>query len=247
MGLNLWSVLKKASGSVGKKGPKSLVDEFYYPQFGTGRIYEEIGRSTCRRSGTEIHTSAASRSPSGTTASAITEGRRRGAGRACRRCGRRTVVESVPLTRSSTCSIRRRRARCSRPRAGLRWRAQVYLFLTLDKEQVTPDNWIYFPNKDIPFGRTSEMKNFSKDMCPEGKTSFFIEFFTFEGDEIWNMSKEQLLDLVMPYFEKWGFFTRDEIRGRRYLMKRPHVYPVYDTSYKGNVDDPRTWLDASRT
>ena len=78
----------------------------------------------------------------------------------------------------------------------LRWRAQVYLFLTLNKEQVTKDNWIYFPEKDIPFGRTSEMKNFSKDMCPEGKTSFFIEFFAFEGDEIWNMSKEQLLDYL---------------------------------------------------
>jgi len=124
----------------------------------------------------------------------------------------------------------------------LRWRSQVYLFLTLDKDQVTPDNWIYFPQKDIPFGRTSEMKNFSKDMCPDGKTSFFIEFFAFDTDELWTMDKEQLLDLVMPYFEKWGFFTRDEIR-QSYLWKRSHVYPVYDTSYKGNVETIRAYLD----
>jgi protoporphyrinogen oxidase len=87
------------------------------------------------------------------------------------------------------------------------------------------------------------MKNFSKDMCPEGTTSFFIEFFAFEGDEIWTMPKEQLLELVMPYFEKWGFFTRDEIR-QSYLMKRSHVYPVYDTSYKANVEKIRDYLDS---
>jgi len=54
-GLNLWSVLQKAIGLGGKKGPKSLVDEFYYPQFGTGRIYEAIGARLVEK-GTEIHT-----------------------------------------------------------------------------------------------------------------------------------------------------------------------------------------------
>jgi protoporphyrinogen oxidase len=33
---------RSALGGKRGKGPKSLVDEFYYPQFGTGRIYEEI-------------------------------------------------------------------------------------------------------------------------------------------------------------------------------------------------------------
>ncbi|MCB9878570.1 MAG: hypothetical protein H6835_13315 [Planctomycetes bacterium] len=126
--------------------------------------------------------------------------------------------------------------------AGLKWRAQVYLFLTLDKESVTKDNWIYFPNKDIPFGRTSEMKNFSADMCPPGKTSFFVEFFAFESDAIWSMDKDQVLDLVMPYFEQWGFFTRAEVR-QAYLWKRPCVYPVYDMDYDKRLSTVREYLD----
>ena len=87
------------------------------------------------------------------------------------------------------------------------------------------------------------MKNFSKDMCPEGTTSFFIEFFTFEDDDIWTMPKEQLLEMVMPYFEKWGFFNKEDIR-QSYLMKRSHVYPVYDTTYKANVEKIRDYLDS---
>ena len=239
-GLNLWSVLKNAIGLGGKKGPKSLVDEFYYPQFGTGRIYEEIAKHLVA-SGTQI-----------TTNSEPT---------AVRHDGKRVLevdiktangietikpqhlVESVPLTAFLELLDPQPPAEVMQAANNLRWRNQVYLFLTLNKEQVTKDNWIYFPQKDIPFGRTSEMKNFSKDMCPEGTTSFFIEFFAFEGDEIWTMPKEQLLELVMPYFEKWGFFTRDEIR-QSYLMKRSHVYPVYDTSYKANVEKIRDYLDS---
>lgn len=242
-GLNLWSVLKNAIGlggsGKGKSGPKSLVDVFYYPQFGTGRIYEEIGKHLVE-SGTEIHvnsepvavrhdgkriTEVDIKTPDGIET-----------------IKPKNVVESVPLTAWLDLLDPKPPADVLQAAKNLRWRNQVYLFLTLNKEQVTADNWIYFPQKDIPFGRTSEMKNFSKDMCPEGTTSFFIEFFAFEGDDIWTMPKEQLLEMVMPYFEKWGFFTKDEIR-QSYLMKRSHVYPVYDTTYKANVEKIREYLD----
>jgi protoporphyrinogen oxidase len=238
-GLNLWSVFKNAIGLGGKKGPKSLVDEFYYPQFGTGRIYQEIG-AHLQKNGTAIHcqsepvkvrhdgtriTSVDVKTPQGVVT--VTP---------------QQVVESVPITRFLELLDPPPPPAVREAASQLKWRAQVYLFLTLNKDKVTDDNWIYFPSKDIPFGRTSEMKNFSKDMCPPGKTSFFVEFFTFEGDAIWSMTKEQVLDLVMPYFEKWGFFTRAEVR-QAYLWKRPHVYPVYDSHYKERLDVIRGWLD----
>jgi len=238
-GLNLWSVLKKAIGLGSTKGPKSLVDEFYYPQFGTGRIYEEIGRHLAE-SGSQFQTES--------KPIAVRHNGRRvtevdiETPRGVLTVKPRHVVESVPLTLFLQLLDPKPPKPVLDAAASLRWRSQIYLFLTLDKEQVTPDNWIYFPQKDIPFGRTSEMKNFSKDMCPEGKTSFFIEFFAFETDAIWKMSKEQLLDMVMPYFEQWEFFTRDEIR-QAYLWKRSHVYPIYDTTYKGNVETIRDYLD----
>lgn len=125
---------------------------------------------------------------------------------------------------------------------GLRWRSQVYLFLTLDKASISNDNWIYFPSKKVPFGRISETKNFSTEMSPPDKTSIFIEFFVWEGDELWNASKKELLDLAMPHFEEMGFFTREEIR-QVYLLKRKDVYPVYDMGYPQCLDVIKTYLD----
>lgn len=41
-GLNLLSVMKKALFLGKRSSPRSLIDEFYYPKFGTGCIYEKI-------------------------------------------------------------------------------------------------------------------------------------------------------------------------------------------------------------
>lgn len=238
-GLNLLSVLRNAIGFGSKKGPKSLVDEFYYPQFGTGRIYEAIG-DRLRSKGTDIHTESR-------PVRVAHDGKRITEVDIETPAGIQTVrpehvVESVPITAFLELLDPKPPQAILDAAASLRWRNQVYLFLTLNKEQVTQDNWIYFPQKDIPFGRTSEMKNFSKDMCPEGTTSFFVEFFAFETDKIWSMQKEEVLEMVLPFFEKWDFFKREDIR-QCYLWKRSHVYPIYDTSYKDNVESIRGYLD----
>lgn len=239
-GLNLWSVFKNALGIGGKKGPKSLVDQFYYPQFGTGRIYEEIGKHL-RETGNAIHC--------GSEPVAVRHDGKRITAVDVRMADGTVVthrpqhlVESVPLTRFLQLLDPLPPAPVLEAASGLRWRAQIYLFLTLNRETVTPDNWIYFPTKEIPFGRTSEMKNFSADMCPKGKTSFFIEFFAFETDAIWSMTKEQVFELVMPYFEQWGFFGKKDVIGV-HLMKRPCVYPVYDLEYDERLGKVRQWLD----
>lgn len=240
-GLNLLSVLKNALFISKDKGtPKSLVDEFYYPQFGTGLIYRRIAERL-EETGSKVHIKS---EPT-----------------AIRHDGKRilevdlkvdgemvtvkpsNLVESIPINHFLKLLDPAPPAEVMQAVDSLRWRNQVYLFLTLDKESVTKDNWIYFPNKEIPFGRVSEMKNFSKDMSPAGKTSLFIEFFAFETDDVWKMTKEELLDLVLPYFEEFGFFTRREVRNA-YLLKRRYVYPVYDMTYPDNLDRIKAYLDS---
>ena len=239
-GLNLFSVLKNALGLGGKKGPKSLVDEFYYPQFGTGRIYQAIDERL-RKNGTRIDTNSepVQIRHDGTK---ITEVDVRYADGSVKTIQPGHVVESVPITRFLELLEPKPPKEVLDAAKGLKWRNQVYLFVTLDKDSVTKDNWIYFPNKEIPFGRTSEMKNFSPDMCPKGKTSFFVEFFAFEEDAVWTMTKEQVMELVLPYFEKWGFFTKKDVR-ETYLIKRSCVYPVYDMGYDERLSVVRGWLD----
>jgi protoporphyrinogen oxidase len=116
------------------------------------------------------------------------------------------------------------------------------LFITLNKPLVTNNQWIYFPDQEIPFGRISEMKNFSKKMSPKSKTSLFIEFFCWEGDEIWNMRKDELFNMTLDWLERLQFVNREEVINV-YHIKQKNVYPVYDLSYQKNLNIIKNYLN----
>lgn len=116
----------------------------------------------------------------------------------------------------------------------LKWRSQVQLFITLNKNKITDNQWIYFPDKKIPFARISEMKNFSPFMAPKDKTSILVEFFTSHNSKIWNMKKEDLLKLSLPHFENYKLFSKKDIRNV-YSWKIKYAYPLYDLKYLNNI------------
>jgi protoporphyrinogen oxidase len=126
--------------------------------------------------------------------------------------------------------------------ANLRFRSQVYLFLIIDKPRVSPDQWVYFPDKEIPFGRISEMKNFSPRMSPVDKTSLFIEFFCWEDDEIWRASKDELLEMAVGWLDRLGFVKRREVLECHFHRERS-VYPVYDLAYREHLTVVMEYLD----
>lgn len=237
-GLNLFSVFKN-SLFIKNNNPKSLVDQFYYPQFGTGLIYEKITQKL-EQMGNELYTDSYPirihhSNYKIVEVEAIIKG--------CKQTIRpKHLVESIPITKFLSLLNPSPPKLVIEAANSLRWRSQIYLFITLDKAQVTKDNWIYFPNKEIPFGRISEMKNFSKDMSPTDKTSLFVEFFVFEDDNMWLMSEEKVFEMAMPYFEKFGFFHRHEVR-KYYLLKRKHVYPIYDMYYQKHLEVIKEYLD----
>lgn len=153
------------------------------------------------------------------------------------------IIESVPLTEFITLLDPLPPQQILDLKEKLRHRSQVYVFLTLNKTSITSDQWIYFPSKDIPFARVSEMKNFSAEMAPEGKTSLFIEFFCFEGDKTWAMSDTSLTALTIHYFERLNFFTKQDVRNS-YVIRKRNVYPIYDLEYKTHLSQIKKYLDS---
>ncbi|MDD4627975.1 MAG: FAD-dependent oxidoreductase [Candidatus Peribacteraceae bacterium] len=222
-----------------KRSAKSLVDSFYYPAKGSGLIYETMRAHVEQRGGTvatDTHpvkyicegnrvVSVDIEGPQGITTVSPS-----------------SVVSSVPLMESVRLFGNHAPAEVREAAKNLRFRAQVYLFLTVAREHMAPDNWIYFPNKDIPFGRISEMKNFSTSMCPPGKTSLFIEFFCFEGDEIWTATAERLLALAAEWLERLKLLKREEILSYHHL-REPNAYPLYDLTYRQHTATILSWMD----
>ena len=244
-GLNLRSILMNAVKRVGKKstkgGPKSLVDVFYYPQFGTGLIYDTIekklrddGYSILKNSEPlKIHhhgryiSHLEIKNSDGTISTIEAD----------------NIVESVPVVHFLDLLDPPPPSNVLKARDALRYRSQVYVFLTLDRETVTDDQWIYFPSKNIPIGRMSEMKNFSKEMSPAGKTSLFVEYFCFEGDDLWNMDDDALVAKTIEELVKTGFIEGSEVR-KGYVIRKKDVYPVYDLEYQKHLKVIMDYIDS---
>jgi len=238
-GLNLLSAVKNAF--LKKKntdGPKTLVDTFYYPRYGTGTIYNKIAERVIKNGSIiKIGSYPTKISHENNKISEI-ELDIKGKKHVIKPS---KVVSSIPITELIKIMSPKPPVEVIDAVNNLKWRDQVYLFITLNKDLVAKDNWIYFPNTEIPFGRIAEMKNFSSEMCPKDKTSLFVEYFVDEGDKIWNMSKEELSTLTINHLEKLGLCKKEEVRNC-YAFKIKNVYPVYDLNYTKNLQIIKEYL-----
>jgi protoporphyrinogen oxidase len=222
-----------------RNGPKTLVDTFYYPQFGAGLVYETIADKITQAGSTLLfnHMPTKVRHEGGRiTAVEVTNGTETFTHHP------EYLVSSIPITMFLSQLDPAPPREVLDAASALSWRGQVYLFITLDRPSITNDNWIYIPDRDIPMGRLSEMRNFSKDMAPEGKTSMFVEYFVNQGDAVWNMSEDDLFELTMRDVERLKLFSRREVR-KYYQIKRPYVYPVYDLAYPEHLKIIKAYLD----
>jgi len=119
--------------------------------------------------------------------------------------------------------------------AGLRFRDLVIVFLMLDREQVTPDHWIYFASEDVFFGRMHEPKNWSADMAPPDKTSLVVEIFCFEGEPVWLEPDDAIARRVAERLEKLGMIRQSEMTAAR-VIRLKNAYPLYCGDYRERLD-----------
>lgn len=236
-GLSLKEVIKKLLLS-NKKGPKTMVDQFYYPVKGAGMIYsrmkEEIekdGRFTFLMKSKPVTIERSKNKIEKVYLENNSEPVKPG-----------SLISSIPIT--DFIKLLKPEVPDEVKYAGdeLKYRAHTSLFITVDKNSILKDQWIYFPDREIPFGRITEPKNFSSYMSPEGKSSLFIEFFCWPEDRIWKVEKDELFNECMQWVEKFNFIKREEVIDY-YIHREKYAYPVYDMNYRKNSEIIKNFLN----
>ena len=107
-----------------------------------------------------------------------------------------------------------------------------------------PDNWIYIHATDVKVGRIQNFGSWSPYLVKDGRTCLGLEYFVFEGDEMWNMPDDELIELATTELAMLGLVAGPRSR-RGYVVRMPKAYPYYDYAYKDNVATIRTWLEAN--
>ena len=82
------------------------------------------------------------------------------------------------------------------------------------RENLFPDNWIYVHDPNVHVGRIQNYGNWSSAMVPEpGKSCLGLEYFCFEGDDLWSRTDPELVALGTEELSTLGFIGRG-CRGR---------------------------------
>ncbi len=118
---------------------------------------------------------------------------------------------------------------------GLRHKGIVFAYIKLDREQLTPDHWIYIPEEHIAIHRISEFTNFSSHVAPEGKTLVCAEITATKGDRIWTMDDADVLELARDDLVTLGLLDEDEVLPGGWVRRVDYAYPIYDLTYRGHV------------
>ena len=93
---------------------------------------------------------------------------------------------------------------------------------------------LYVPDTKLLFHRLSFPKAFGEKCVPPGGSSIMAEITSNEGDGIWEMSDEALIERVVGEVESIGFVDPKSIVYRR-VARFKYGYPVYDLEYRRNV------------
>ena len=122
-----------------------------------------------------------------------------------------------------------------RSASALTYRAMIFCFVEIDKPGVSDDHWTYFPDERIIFNRTSEMRNFSPDAVPEGKTSLTLEITCDIGDELWTAPEDEIFERsVQGLLDTELIEDRSQVTGH-FFRRLSHAYPTYDVDFEARI------------
>ena len=123
----------------------------------------------------------------------------------------------------------------------LRYRDLVLVALMTSEREPFPDNWIYLHDPGTKAGRVQNYGIWSEGMVQPGTTCLGVEYFCFEGDEIWNMTDEQAVELAKGELARVGLIDPTKVTdGVKVLV--PKAYPMYDEAYEEAVETIREYL-----
>ncbi len=237
--LSLLGALLNALRPRGATRITSLIEEFQYPRLGPGMMWEKAAERV-RAQGSQLWLEApvrrVERDESGVVAVEVErEGR-------LVRLPARHLVSSMPLAELATMLDPPPPEEVLQAAKGLRFRDFLTVALVVPAERAFPDNWIYVHDK-VRLGRIQNFGAWSPALVKDGWTCLGLEYFVFEGDDLWTMADADLVALGKAELEQIGLMAPAEVQAG-YVVRMPKAYPVYDEGYDERVALIRRFLES---
>ncbi len=220
----------------------SLIEEFWYPKFGPGQLWEEVAKDIEYMGGRIIKNCTVLKLNK--TADKIDY-------IVCETGGKKVKVEgdiyisSMPL-KDLVCGITGDVPENKLVYAAdnLPYRDFVTVGLLINKlnlknktkiktlNNIVPDCWIYVQDRGVKLGRIQIFNNWSPYMVsdPENTVWIGLEYFCTENDEFWNLSDSELSEFAIKELESMGVTAKENVIDF-HCERVKKAYPAYFDTY----------------
>ena len=216
----------------------TLIDEFHYPRLGPGQMWEAV-RARVEERGIPVllNTRCVSLEHAHDRITSITVSSE--SGPATYPVG--GVLSSIPLSELVLGLRPEAPAEVLAAARRLRYRDLCVVALMTSESQPFPDNWIYLHDPETRAGRVQNYGAWSKDMVRDGSTCLGVEYFCFEGDEIWELPDDEAVALATEELARIGLIDPGAVFDG-VKIRVPKAYPMYDAGYVDSTATIREYL-----
>lgn len=250
-GLSIIEVLKNAL-KINKKQETSLIDEFTYPKYGPGSLWEEVANKITEMDGKILFNHQVNKIIKNDKVIEAIE---------CNNNGNKIkisgdiFISSMPL-KDLILSINDNVPKKVLDTAkGLPYRDFITIGILTKKlnlknetniptlNNIVPDCWIYVQEDNVKMGRIQVFNNWSPYMVKDPKNTVWLglEYFCDEGDSFWNKSNKQLKEFAINELISMGIIDKNSVLDY-HIEKVKKAYPAYFDTYK-DIDSVKKYID----
>ncbi|MFD0578092.1 NAD(P)/FAD-dependent oxidoreductase [Dactylosporangium darangshiense] len=218
----------------------SLIERFQYPKYGPGMMWERCAERVRQRGGrlsTSTRVTTVHRDPEQHRAVAVAVDGPHGQSIV----PATDVVSTMPISELVLAMHPPAPDHVRACAEDLRHRDFLTVALVVPEQFSFPDNWIYVHDPDVRVGRIQNFGSWSPYLVKDGRTCLGLEYFVFEGDELWRRPDDDLIALATAEVQRLRLIEPGVVQAG-YVVRVPKAYPVYDGRYERNLAVIRDWL-----
>jgi protoporphyrinogen oxidase len=226
-----------------KKTETSLIEQFLYPKFGPGQMWQQVAKIIEEHGGKVILNRRVTKVRHENYRITAVEVRDTATGQATKQPVD-YVFSSMPVRDLIEAMDDGLPQDVRQVAKGLLYRSFITIGLLLKKlkikndtkvktvNDIIPDNWIYIQEADVKVGRLQVFNNWSPYMVEdEDKVWIGLEYFCDEQDQLWNKPDKEFILMAVEEMTKIGVIDAQDVLDG-VVIRMPKAYPGYFGSYE---------------
>ena len=236
-----WNAITKPFRKKNKKVETSLIEQFEYPKYGPGQLYTLLADSLVKKGVNIVYNSEVNK---------ILLNKDHQISEVICKDGKSYkadyFVSSMPIKDLFIAlGTEVVDSEAYNTAVNLPYRDFITVGLLLDKLKIknktkiptvndlVPDTWIYVQERDVTMGRMQLFNNWSPYMVSDPLNTVWmgLEYFCSEGDEMWNSSDSDFINMAIDELIRMGIIESKENVLDATRLKVKKAYPAYFGSY----------------